>query len=173
MLLILAYVALSWCMVLQTRAWIVLAVSPGLLLCSQSIGSCWHLMAALPHRYHLSCQTCCLTPCMCQVPLLVQAATFTAFALLSGRLLTPELAFPALALLNQLSMPLFFLPDQIGAFVQGRVSIKRIQAFLNEPEMEQLPCLPAAAKGEAALTCQHGEYCWEPGACRICMRPAL
>ena len=96
------------------------------------------------------------------MPLLVQAATFTAFAL-AGNLLTPDLAFPALALLNQLSMPLFFLPDQIGSFVQGRVSLNRIQAFLNEPEMEQLPCLPAAAEEHPAVSCNQGEYCWGPG----------
>ena len=106
------------------------------------------------------------------MPLLVQAAVFTAFTLASNTPpLTPDLAFPALALLNQLSLPLFFLPDQIGAFVQGRVSISRIQAFLDEPEMQQLPFQPAAAKGAAAVAVRHGVYSWEPGE-RV-MRPML
>lgn len=97
-----------------------------------------------------------------QVPLLVQAAVFTAFTL-SGGNLTPALAFPSLALLNQLSLPLFFLPDQIGSFVQGRVSLGRIQAFLNEAEMEQQPLQPPAAAGCPAISVKHGVYSWEPG----------
>ena len=118
------------------------------------------------HAKQAQCVAACLSDTshatVVQAPLLVQAAVFAAFTL-SGHVLTPDLAFPALALLNQLSMPLFFLPDQIGSFVQGRVSIRRIQAFLDEPEMMQLPFKPCAEEGATAVSVSHGVYSWEPG----------
>ena len=57
------------------------------------------------------------------------AVVFAAFALQHG-VLTADLAFPALALLNLLAAPLFMLPEQIAACVQGAVSLKRIQVLL-------------------------------------------
>ena len=65
---------------------------------------------------------------------------FTAYAV-QGRTLTPDLAFPALALLNLLAVPMFMLPDQIAAVVQGAVSLKRIQAW---------PCLATSCSAMTA-----------------------
>lgn len=105
------------------------------------------------------------------VPLLVKAAVFTAYALMGNRLL-PDIAFPALSLLDQLSLPLFFLPDQIGAVVQGRVSLARLQAFLDQPEAQQPALQPAAPEGSPAVSVKQGVFAWAPGdpVCRRQMR---
>ena len=138
--------------VLAERAWLNLPC-----LCSFDLAC--PMLIILPCPSVPLTQTCCL-----QVPIGIKAVVFTTYAL-RGHALLPDVVFPALALLDQLSLPLFFLPDQIGAVVQGRVSLRRLQAFWEQPEMQQAPCLPAAPPGEAAVVVRQGVFAWAPGEC--------
>lgn len=80
---------------------------------------------------HLLCHFACSAAeiaCCIQAPQLVAAVLFTVFAL-KGTFLVPDVAFPALALINLLALPLFILPDQLANVVQGAVSLRRIQVW--------------------------------------------
>ena len=97
-----------------------------------------------------------------QVPVLAQAAVFAVFAL-SGRSLTPQLAFPALALLTQLAGPLFRQSEGHSVFLQLRVCIGLIQNILDESETPHLHAQPCAARAPAAVAIKAGQFAWEPG----------
>jgi ABC-type multidrug transport system fused ATPase/permease subunit len=61
-------------------------------------------------------------------PVFVSLATFGVFTFL-GHALTPEIAFPALALINILRFPINALPNVISSIVDSQVSIGRLQAY--------------------------------------------
>ncbi len=69
------------------------------------------------------------------LPVLVALSSFSAFAL-SGGALTPGRVFTSLSLFNLLRFPLAMLPSLISALIEASVSVKRIQAFLDSPEIQ-------------------------------------
>ena len=69
-------------------------------------------------------------------PILISLAAFSAFALLSEKPLTADVAFPALALFQLLRFPVTMLPSQVTALIQGNVALGRIQSFLEDEEVE-------------------------------------
>lgn len=71
------------------------------------------------------------------VPYLVSCSTFGAFALFSGKKLTSDLIFPSLTLFNLLNDPIMELPDGISAYMESKISVKRILEFLTEEEIDE------------------------------------
>ncbi|TPX56510.1 hypothetical protein SpCBS45565_g08389 [Spizellomyces sp. 'palustris'] len=67
----------------------------------------------------------------------VAFVTFTTYTVVAGESLNPQTAFTAIALLNDLSMIMTFLPYQIMEITQLKVSYDRIANFLAEPELEK------------------------------------
>lgn len=61
-------------------------------------------------------------------PVIVSVATFGVFTFL-GHELKPEIAFPALALINILRFPINALPNVISSIIDSQVSIERLQAY--------------------------------------------
>lgn len=80
-------------------------------------------------------------------PILISLAAFSVFAL-SGKKLTADVAFPALALFQLLRFPVTMLPSQVTALIQGKVALDRIQGFLEDEEVQgrarcgEAPSLP-------------------------------
>ena len=73
-----------------------------------------------------------------------------------GRKIEPDTIFPTLAMLNILRTPCTTLPMAIGKLVDLRVSLGRIQTFLQSPERElYLKELDAASFPGAAIVLQH------------------
>ncbi|XP_022105344.1 ATP-binding cassette sub-family C member 9-like [Acanthaster planci] len=70
-------------------------------------------------------------------PLVVTLLTFGTYTTFTGELLTPEKAFSALALFNQLSAPLFILPLVTATLVNGIISTRRLQKFFIAQEIER------------------------------------
>ncbi|KAJ3148342.1 hypothetical protein HDU86_007451 [Geranomyces michiganensis] len=70
-------------------------------------------------------------------PILVSFLTFMSFTKLAGRSLTAEVAFTGLALFNALREPLRNLPDMIVRYTEAFVSVRRIEAFLREEDLER------------------------------------
>ena len=68
-------------------------------------------------------------------PILISLAAFSVFAL-SGKKLTADVAFPALALFQLLRFPVTMLPSQVTALIQGKVALDRIQGFLEDEEVQ-------------------------------------
>lgn len=51
-------------------------------------------------------------------------------------ILTPQIAFVALNLFNIIRFPLVMLPDLVSNFVETKVSVQRINKFLNSEELD-------------------------------------
>ncbi|XP_045858979.1 multidrug resistance-associated protein 1-like isoform X1 [Meles meles] len=70
------------------------------------------------------------------IPFLVSLATFGIYFLLNeGNILTATKVFTSMSLFNILRLPLFDLPMVISAVVQTRVSMDRLEDFLNTEEL--------------------------------------
>ncbi|XP_035948562.2 multidrug resistance-associated protein 1-like isoform X1 [Halichoerus grypus] len=70
------------------------------------------------------------------IPFLVSLATFGIYFLLDeGNILTATKVFTSMSLFNILRLPLFDLPMVISAVVQTRISLNRLEDFLNTEEL--------------------------------------
>ncbi|KAJ3052959.1 hypothetical protein HK097_005357 [Rhizophlyctis rosea] len=69
--------------------------------------------------------------------LLVTIATFGFYTGVAGHKLDPQTAFTAIALLNQISMLIAFVPYHITELFQVKVSVGRILDFLAEPDLQK------------------------------------
>lgn len=63
-------------------------------------------------------------------PTIIGLVTFLFHTKVLGYDLTAAAGFTALALFNQLRMPLIALPDTLNYYIQARVSFRRIEDFL-------------------------------------------
>ena len=71
-------------------------------------------------------------------PFVVSLVTFATYVLSSpDNILDAEKAFVALALFNILRFPLSMLPMMISGMVQASVSVKRIDKYMNAPELNE------------------------------------
>lgn len=73
------------------------------------------------------------------IPIFIAMAVFGVYALKGGHL-TADVAFPALAYLNMLHGPLMGLPRVIIAMVTARVSLRRLQDFVDADETSGKTC---------------------------------
>lgn len=70
------------------------------------------------------------------IPFLVSLATFGIYFLLDeGNILTAAKVFTSMSLFNILRLPLFDLPTAISAVVQTKLSLGRLEDFLNSEEL--------------------------------------
>ncbi|SCU77356.1 LAME_0A00826g1_1 [Lachancea meyersii CBS 8951] len=70
-------------------------------------------------------------------PALVTSVTFAVYIYVQGRVLTTPIAFTALSLFMQLKNPLDQLSDMLSFVIQSKVSLDRVQDFLDEEETEK------------------------------------
>eukprot|EP01113_Clastostelium_recurvatum_P045650 TRINITY_DN786_c0_g1_i1.p1 TRINITY_DN786_c0_g1~~TRINITY_DN786_c0_g1_i1.p1 ORF type:complete len:1526 (-),score=434.15 TRINITY_DN786_c0_g1_i1:5921-10498(-) len=119
-------------------------------------------------------------------PIFVAVLVFATFVL-TGGVLTPDKAFPALALFNILRFPLNMLPNVISSLIESRVSLNRVQNFLLASELDPLAVehnrsssssisspSEASTKGireglgkgarDVSLAIQQGDFQWTEGA---------
>ncbi|GAA5926134.1 hypothetical protein JCM3775_005214 [Rhodotorula graminis] len=90
-------------------------------------------------------------------PILCVLVSFWAFTspLLMGRELTPSIAFTALSVWNELRFALNVIPDVIVSLFQCLVSLRRIDAYLDTPEVELAAALEDATAVADAEAQQH------------------
>ncbi|XP_038066967.1 ATP-binding cassette sub-family C member 8-like [Patiria miniata] len=70
-------------------------------------------------------------------PLLVTLVSYSLYTALTGKLLTPAVAFGSLAAFNQLFFPLMVLPYTLITTINAVVSTRRLKAFFLAPEIER------------------------------------
>jgi hypothetical protein len=58
---------------------------------------------------------------------------------LIGKELSPSIGYTALTLFNLLRFPLGVFPEMINLLVRSRISLKRIEDYLNTPDVAGLP----------------------------------
>lgn len=80
------------------------------------------------------------------IPLLVAISTFMAYTL-GGNKLDVATALTSLALFDLLRFPMFMLPNTINSIVEAKVSVDRIQTFIQEPERQPIPEQPLTCPG--------------------------
>ncbi|CAG9464562.1 unnamed protein product [Pedinophyceae sp. YPF-701] len=81
-------------------------------------------------------------------PILVSIVTFAVY-IMRGNELTADIAFPALALFNQLRFPIQVLPNQINNLINATVALRRMQEFLGAEELAVRGCDEQRARGRA------------------------
>ena len=71
------------------------------------------------------------------VPLLITFFSFMVYTVVENRPLVPSVAFTALSLFSLLRIPLDQLADMIAHVQESKVSVDRVEEFLNEDETEK------------------------------------
>ncbi|KAE8736524.1 ABC-transporter, subfamily C member 18, partial [Frankliniella occidentalis] len=100
-------------------------------------------------------------------PFLVTLVSFTTFVLIDkNNILDAQTAFVSLSLFNILRFPLAMLPMVIMMVVQAGVSIKRIDEFLNAPDLEEDSVrhdVEQATRDRCPMSVKDGTFAWGPG----------
>eukprot|EP00026_Physarum_polycephalum_P000551 Phypoly_transcript_00552.p1 GENE.Phypoly_transcript_00552~~Phypoly_transcript_00552.p1 ORF type:complete len:1441 (-),score=206.09 Phypoly_transcript_00552:79-4401(-) len=90
---------------------------------------------------------------------LVGLAIFITYALM-GNILTPEVVFPTLALLNSLKVPLGFIPVDVTGVVEMVISLRRIQGFLVAEEMNPNSVETGILPEDEAIRIEKANFKW-------------
>ncbi|XP_073087926.1 multidrug resistance-associated protein 1-like isoform X2 [Manis javanica] len=95
------------------------------------------------------------------IPFLVSLATFGIYFLLDdGNILTATKVFTSVSLFNILRLPLFDLPTVISTVVQTRISLGRLEDFLNSEEL--LPQnIEINYTGDHAVCFTNASFSWD------------
>lgn len=104
-------------------------------------------LRALRNKYIL--WTCAATVWF-GVPLLITFFSFLLYTVVENRPLIPSVAFTALSLFGILRYPLDQLADMIAHVQESKVSVDRVEEFLNEDETEKYEQLRQGRKDENA-----------------------
>ncbi|XP_047732365.1 multidrug resistance-associated protein 1-like isoform X8 [Prionailurus viverrinus] len=95
------------------------------------------------------------------IPFLVSLATFGIYFLLDeGNFLTATKVFTSMSLFNILKLPLFDLPMVISAVVQTRISLGRLEDFLNTEEL-LLQNIETNYIGDHAIGFTNASFSWD------------
>ncbi|KAK9710865.1 Transporter of the ATP-binding cassette (ABC) [Basidiobolus ranarum] len=79
-------------------------------------------------------------------PALVTVVAFYTYTNIANQHLTASVAFTSLALFKALQGPLDILPDIVSSIMQAKVSVDRVEKFLNEPESKKYEIQSSNAK---------------------------
>ncbi|ESO87141.1 hypothetical protein LOTGIDRAFT_107213, partial [Lottia gigantea] len=94
-------------------------------------------------------------------PVMVSLTTFAVYTLSSDEnILDAEKAFVSLSLFNILRFPLSMLPQVITSIVQASVSLKRLDKFLGQPELDPVAVDRHSDKGQT-ISIENGTFTWE------------
>lgn len=93
------------------------------------------------------------------IPQLVAVVTFFVYIML-GNQLDAATALTSFALFDLLRFPLFMLPTVINNIVEASITVERIQKFLVEPEMTNLPTYPLRS-GQVGVIIESASTLWE------------
>ena len=96
------------------------------------------------------------------VPLLITFFSFFLYTMVEKRPLIPSVAFTAISLFGILRYPLDQLADMIAHVQEAKVSVDRVEEFLNEEETEKYDHLQqdATDDGEPVIGFDHSTLTW-------------
>ncbi|SMR57118.1 unnamed protein product [Zymoseptoria tritici ST99CH_1E4] len=96
-------------------------------------------------------------------PILITFFTFMFYTLVEKKALVPSIAFTALSLFSLLRIPLDQLADMVAHVQESKVSVDRIEEYLNEPETDkyiQLQSHERDENGEPLIGFERGTFSW-------------
>ena len=97
------------------------------------------------------------------IPLLITFFSFLIYTVVEKKPLKPSVAFPALSLFSLLRIPLDQLADMLAHVLETKVSVDRIEEFLNEEETEkysQLLQVNDPDSGETLIGVRKATFVW-------------
>ena len=96
-------------------------------------------------------------------PIIITFLTFMFYTLVEKKDLIPSIAFTALSLFSLLRIPLDQLADMVAHVQESKVSVDRVEEYLNEPETDkynQLDTRELDEDGETMLGFDRGTFSW-------------
>lgn len=95
-------------------------------------------------------------------PVVITFLTFLFYTMVEKRPLVPSVAFTALSLFSLLRIPLDQLADMVAHVQESKVSVDRVEEYLNEPETEKYKQLQVADDdhGEPKIGFEEGIFSW-------------
>ncbi|KAI8065793.1 P-loop containing nucleoside triphosphate hydrolase protein [Gongronella butleri] len=78
-------------------------------------------------------------------PMLVTVTSFFFYTKVQGHVLTAPVAFTSITIFNELRFALNVIPEVITEGMQAYISVRRIEQYLNEPEIEHRPRVDVSA----------------------------
>ena len=95
------------------------------------------------------------------LPFLFGLSAFTVYIFMDeGQVLMPEKAFVVLSYLQLLRFPLIILPIFVGLVIQASASLKRINKFLNNPEID-FDAIDRNTSSDNAVIIREGTFKWD------------
>ncbi|TKA46270.1 hypothetical protein B0A54_03077 [Friedmanniomyces endolithicus] len=96
-------------------------------------------------------------------PVLITFLTFFVYTVVEKKALIPSIAFTALSLFSLLRIPLDQLADMVAHVQEGKVSVDRVEEYLNEPETDkynQLESDELDEDGSPVIGFDRGTFSW-------------
>ncbi|KAI9018109.1 P-loop containing nucleoside triphosphate hydrolase protein [Phycomyces nitens] len=93
-------------------------------------------------------------------PILVTVISFWYFTKIEGNELTAPVAFTAISVFNELRFALNILPETFTELLQALISLRRIQKYLDEPEI--IPPLPTDQTSPIIIGFRDATVAWKP-----------
>ncbi|KAI2110795.1 Transporter of the ATP-binding cassette (ABC) [Ophidiomyces ophidiicola] len=93
-------------------------------------------------------------------PFIITFATFFIYTVVEGKKLVPSIAFPALSMFSLLRVPLDRLADMAAHILESKVSIDRVEEFLNEEETEKYNQLRNSSYEEPKIALEKATLTW-------------
>ncbi|KAG1670803.1 Multidrug resistance-associated protein 1 [Nymphon striatum] len=95
------------------------------------------------------------------VPTLISLASFATYVYIDkNNVLTPNVAFVSIALFNLIKVPMMLFPAAFSTIVEARVSINRIDNFLNSEELSDFEIKQDTDEGHQ-LSIENGFFSWD------------
>ncbi|KAL4789715.1 hypothetical protein BDV19DRAFT_20483 [Aspergillus venezuelensis] len=96
-------------------------------------------------------------------PILITFASFFLYTVVEGKRLTPSIAFPALSMFSLLRIPLDQLADMVAHVQESKVSLDRVDEYLNEPETDKYAQLADEDTFEPRIALEKATLSWGTG----------
>ncbi|KAL5338587.1 hypothetical protein BJX70DRAFT_194915 [Aspergillus crustosus] len=96
-------------------------------------------------------------------PILITFASFFLYTVVEGKRLTPSIAFPALSMFSLLRIPLDQLADMVAHVQESKVSLDRVDKYLNEEETDKYKQLADEETSEPRIALDNATLTWGTG----------
>jgi ABC-type multidrug transport system fused ATPase/permease subunit len=96
-------------------------------------------------------------------PIIITFLSFAVYTLVEKKDLIPSIAFTALSLFSLLRIPLDQLADMVAHVQESKVSVDRVEEYLNEPETDKYKQLDGDSRdddGELIIGFNNGTFSW-------------
>lgn len=96
-------------------------------------------------------------------PIMITFASFFLYTVVEGKKLTPSIAFPALSMFSLLRIPLDQLADMVAHVQESKVSLDRVDKYLNEDETDKYKQLADEDVSEPRIALENATLTWGTG----------